>query len=94
MSHFTSHNQSLTTKSIVINDILFKRSGNTVTMTSQGNWTLNGEVTIPEDFRPSDKTLIIVIDTVKNQIGVDFLNKNATKYTTNGYVYIFGVWTI
>ena len=77
---------------VINNDILFTRTGNIVTMSSQGNWTLYGTVTIPEGFRPKNKTIIIVKNTTNDNTSFVWLNALADQYSNNNYVYVYGTW--
>lgn len=77
-------------KEITVNDVLFSRNGNVVTMSSQGNWTLHGTLSIPDRYRPKNKTMIIVHDTSTNNMSVEFLDKGASKYVSDRYLYIYG----
>lgn len=61
-------------------------------MSSQGNWTLYGTVTIPEGFRPKNKTIIIVKNTTNDNTNFVWLNALADQYSNNNYVYVYGTW--
>ena len=85
-------NSNFKINEVINNDILFTRTGNIVTMSSQGNWSLYGTVSIPEGFRPKNKTLIIVKYTTNNETRLEFLNALADKYSNNQYVFVYGTW--
>lgn len=85
-------NSNFEINEVINNDILFTRVGNIVTMSSQGNWTLYGTVTIPEGFRPKNKTIIIVKNTTNDNTSFVWLNALADQYSNNNYVYVYGTW--
>lgn len=98
MSYFLNHysNNDLVTLNenydITVNDVLFAKNGNIVTISSQANWTLHGTLGIPNGYRPKYKTIIIVKDTVNNNINLEFLEKGASEYVNNSYVQVFSTW--
>lgn len=78
-------------QSIVVNDILFSKVGNMVTVASQGNWFLNGKLEIPEVYRPKAQALLYVH---KSEGGdsMEIIAGGTTEYSTSSYEYLFSTW--